>query len=185
MELGSQIKKYRKRDKISQEELAEKIYVSRQSISNWENDRSYPDIHNIMMMSVIFKVSIDDLVQGDVNVMKHDIDKKSWNKWSYIMMLTFIVSVFLTVPAFMFDYTIIKVIAGLFFIMALISSIKIEKLKHEYNLHTYNNIVEFMEGKNNSVGVNKHNMFSKFIPYLAFAMIFVIVFLLSYFIFKP
>lgn len=183
MELGSQIKQFRKRDKLSQEELAEKIYVSRQSISNWENNRSYPDIHNIMMMSVLFKVSIDDLVQGDVNMMKHDIAKKSWNKWSYIMMLAFIVSVFLTVPAFMFDYTIIKVIAGLFFVIAFISSIKIEKLKHEYNLHTYNNIVAFMEGKNNSVGVN--NMFSKFIPYLAFAMIFVIIFLLSYFIFKP
>lgn len=182
MELGSQIKQYRKRDKLSQEELARKIYVSRQSISNWENDRSYPDIHNIMMMSVLFKVSIDDLVQGDVNVMKHDMAKKNWNKWSYIMILTFIVSVFLTVPAFMFDYTIIKVIAGLLFVIAFISSIKIEKLKHEYNLQTYNDIVAFIEGENNSGAVN--NMFSKSIPYLAFAMIFLIVFLLSYFIFK-
>ena len=45
MNLGHQIKYYRQRDHLSQESLAEKLYVSRQTISNWENDKSYPDIH--------------------------------------------------------------------------------------------------------------------------------------------
>ncbi|HDC0343189.1 TPA: helix-turn-helix transcriptional regulator, partial [Staphylococcus aureus] len=45
MNLSKQIKKYRERDGYSQEYLAEKLYVSRQSISNWENDKSLPDIH--------------------------------------------------------------------------------------------------------------------------------------------
>lgn len=44
MELSAQIKKYRTDMNLSQEELAEKIYVTRQTISNWENDKSYPDI---------------------------------------------------------------------------------------------------------------------------------------------
>lgn len=55
---------------MSQEELAEKIHVSRQSISNWENERSYPDIHNLLMMSILFNVSLNDLVKGDVKIMK-------------------------------------------------------------------------------------------------------------------
>lgn len=47
MELNEQIKKYRTEMNLSQEELAEKIYVTRQSISNWENGKNYPDIHSI------------------------------------------------------------------------------------------------------------------------------------------
>ncbi|MEW4206848.1 helix-turn-helix transcriptional regulator [Bacillus thuringiensis] len=45
MNIGRQIQYFRKRDNMSQEKLAEKIHVSRQSISNWENERNYPDIH--------------------------------------------------------------------------------------------------------------------------------------------
>ena len=44
MELGNQIKKYRSELQISQEQLADRIYVSRQTISNWENEKSYPDV---------------------------------------------------------------------------------------------------------------------------------------------
>ncbi|MRC99867.1 helix-turn-helix domain-containing protein, partial [Bacillus thuringiensis] len=57
MNLSKQIKKYRDREGFSQEDLAEKIYVSRQTISNWENERSYPDIHNLLFLSVLFDVS--------------------------------------------------------------------------------------------------------------------------------
>ena len=47
MELGKQIKKHRQEAQLSQEELAERIYVSRQTISNWENDKSYPDVNSL------------------------------------------------------------------------------------------------------------------------------------------
>lgn len=52
----------------SQEYLAEKLYVSRQTISNWENERSYPDVHNLIMMCELFNVSLDDLVQGEIHM---------------------------------------------------------------------------------------------------------------------
>ena len=42
------------------------MFVSRQTISNWENNKSYPDIHNLLMMCNLFNVSLDDLVKGDV-----------------------------------------------------------------------------------------------------------------------
>lgn len=43
---------------LSQEELAEKIYVTRQTISNWENDKSYPDIHSLLLLSSTFHISL-------------------------------------------------------------------------------------------------------------------------------
>ncbi|MEC5378974.1 helix-turn-helix transcriptional regulator, partial [Staphylococcus hominis] len=64
MDIGQQIRKYRERDEYSQEYLAEKLYVSRQTISNWENEKSYPDIHNLLVMCELFDISLDDLVRG-------------------------------------------------------------------------------------------------------------------------
>ena len=51
MELGQQLKAHRKELGISQDELAEKIFVSRQSISNWENNKTYPDIHTLLLLA--------------------------------------------------------------------------------------------------------------------------------------
>lgn len=49
MQISAQIKKYRAALQLSQEELAEKIYVSRQTISNWETEKNYPDIHSLLL----------------------------------------------------------------------------------------------------------------------------------------
>ena len=73
MELNEQIKKYRTEMNISQEELAEKIYVTRQSISNWENGKTYPDIHSLLLLSSLFGISLDQLVKGDIEIMKKEI----------------------------------------------------------------------------------------------------------------
>ena len=59
MELKNQIRKYRTQLNLSQEELAEKIFVTRQSMSNWENGKNYPDIHSLILLSTLFEVSLD------------------------------------------------------------------------------------------------------------------------------
>lgn len=56
MNLGSQIKKYRSELSMSQDELAEKVFISCQSISNWENDKTYPDIKSLLLLSEVFRV---------------------------------------------------------------------------------------------------------------------------------
>ena len=88
MNLSKQIKRLREEARFSQEELSEKIYVSRQTISNWENERSYPDIHNLLLLSVLFDVTLDELVKGDVETMKNVIKKDEMNRYSYIMLGT-------------------------------------------------------------------------------------------------
>ena len=66
MELGKQIKTYRQEASMSQEELAYRVYVSRQTISNWENDKCYPDVKSLILLGKIFHVSLDKLIKGDV-----------------------------------------------------------------------------------------------------------------------
>ena len=62
MEIGNQIRKYRTSLNLSQDELADRIYVTRQTISNWENNRNYPDIRSLVLLSNVFGVSNGDNV---------------------------------------------------------------------------------------------------------------------------
>ncbi|MFM9332175.1 helix-turn-helix domain-containing protein [Paenibacillus mesotrionivorans] len=62
MELGANIQKYRLKNRLSQEQLAEKLSVSRQSVSKWELGQSYPEVDKIIQMSLLFSVSTDDLL---------------------------------------------------------------------------------------------------------------------------
>lgn len=66
MNLGNKITKLRKKEKISQEILAEKIGVTRQTISNWELNTTKPDVEQIKKISKIFDVSIDELLDNDI-----------------------------------------------------------------------------------------------------------------------
>ena len=73
MDISNQIKKRRTDMGLSQEELAERIYVSRQTISNWETDKTYPDIQSLLMLSVLFDTTIDVLVKGDLEMMEKTV----------------------------------------------------------------------------------------------------------------
>ena len=104
MELGKQIKMHRLETKLSQEDLAERVYVSRQTISNWENDKSYPDVHSLILLSEIFQISLDKLIKGDIDAMKEVIEKQEIEKMNHygkIYTVIFIVTVVSTVPLFM------------------------------------------------------------------------------------
>lgn len=66
MELGNKIMKLRKEMKLSQDSLAEKLGVTRQTVSNWEVNSTKPDIIQIKRMSKLFNISIDELLDNDV-----------------------------------------------------------------------------------------------------------------------
>lgn len=68
MELGNSLFHARKSCGLSQEEVAEKLGVSRQTISKWESGETLPDIRQSKKMSLLYKVSLDDLIAFDVDV---------------------------------------------------------------------------------------------------------------------
>ena len=71
--ISKNIKKLRAEHNLTQDALAEKIHVTRQAISNWENDRNYPDIRSLVLLSNVFGISLDILVKGDLEQMKDEI----------------------------------------------------------------------------------------------------------------
>ena len=64
MEIGSKLKEARMRTEFTQEQVSEMIGVSRQTISNWENEKSYPDIVSVIKLSDLYDVSLDYLLKG-------------------------------------------------------------------------------------------------------------------------
>ena len=64
-DIGSKIKSARLEKKLTQEQVAELLGVSRQTISNWENEKSYPDIISVIKMSDCYEVSLDYLLKGE------------------------------------------------------------------------------------------------------------------------
>lgn len=71
MEIGQKLKDARVHSGLTQEVVAEKINVSRQTISNWENEKSYPDIVSVIELSNLYCISLDDLLKGDSKMIEH------------------------------------------------------------------------------------------------------------------
>ncbi len=150
MELGNKIKYYRGEKEFSQEELAERVYVSRQTISNWENNKSYPDINSIVLLSEVFEISIDNLIKGDVEQMKMEINSeevKKLNFYATMMVILMLVATILLMPMLKFIglYGFIP-----YFVLvacAMFFAIKVDKIKKDNDIQTYKEIVAFTEGK--------------------------------------
>ena len=68
MDIGNKLKNARIKNDMTQEKVAEEIGVSRQTISNWENSKSYPDIVSVIKLSDLYSVSLDELLKGDSNM---------------------------------------------------------------------------------------------------------------------
>lgn len=74
MEIEKKLKGARANAGLTQEQVAEKIMVSRQTISNWENGKSLPDVVSIMKLSDLYQIGLDELLKGDTK-MKEKIEK--------------------------------------------------------------------------------------------------------------
>lgn len=149
MDIGLRLKKYREQYNISQDELALKVFVSRQTISNWENDKSYPDIKSLTMLSNIFNVSLDDLIKGDIERMRIIDNEKvrSLNIMSTIFLIEMLTLTISAYPLFKFLDTIGIIIWILLFLITLVTATLIEKFKKKNNIQTYKEIIAFVDGK--------------------------------------
>lgn len=150
MELGNQIKKYRMDFNWSQDELADKVYVTRQTISNWENDKNYPDIKSLLLLSSVFGISLDTLVKGDLEEMKEQIkeaDIKQLNHDSAIYAVLLLAAIISPIPLVHFLWYVGIGIWVAIMALALYYAIRIEKQKKKHDIQTYKEILAFSEGK--------------------------------------
>lgn len=150
MEIGKQIKKFRTEQRLSQDELAERIYVTRQTISNWENDRNYPDVRSLVLLSNVFGVSLDILVKGDLKHMKEQIkeeDIRRFKRDNLVYTVFLVGMVLLPVPLLKFFREVGIFLWLLWAAVAMIWALRVEKNMKTHDIHTYKEIVAFLEGR--------------------------------------
>lgn len=149
MELGKRIKEYRDLKGWNQDELSEKMFVSRQTISNWENDKTYPDMQSILLLSNLYEVSLDQLVKGDIEKMKkivNEEDVKEMNRYSKIMGLGLLVFVVSTAPLAILLKFRAAIPLAIIYIPTMWAAFKVEKIKSENDVQTYKEIIAFQNG---------------------------------------
>ena len=191
MELGNQIKHYRIEKGLSQEELAERVYVTRQTISNWENNKNYPDINSIVLLSEIFEISIDNLIKGDLEKMKKEINSeevKKLNFYSLMMAILMIAAIISLVPLIKFIGVYAFIVYFALLACAMFFALKVEKIKKNNDVHTYKEIVAFTEGKRldeiQKIQEKAKRPYQKIVLSLSIAVIVVLIFVVMAFLFK-
>ena len=153
MELCRTIRKLRTEKGWSQEMLAEKAYVSRQTVSNWETEKCYPDVHSLLILSDLFGVSLDELIKGDVETMKKTVNEKDAktlkiSQWCGVLGL---VAMMLTTAIFENCGEVGRVIgaalAGGLAVLTFLSFHRMETIKADNDIQTKREILAFINGE--------------------------------------
>lgn len=161
MELPGQLKANRERLGLSQEDVAHAIYVSRQTMSSWENGKTYPDVQSLLLLSQLFGVSLDELVKGDVVSMKETIsrdalamERSSWGAACAVLagVASMVGWCDVWPDPSLIPHMSCGALVGLglfvaFFSLALFLAFRIERIKKEHDLVTYKEISAFMDGQ--------------------------------------
>ena len=158
MKFGDNLKRVRKMRKISQEDLADKLGISRQSVSKWETGENYPSMTNIMCLCIIFKCNINELVHEDmtdINSLDEEIKmslvKLKKQKQKKVKVLSKIIAIIAKI-GWICSIIGISVIA----VIAIISPIMLNNIDIKDNkIISNNNIIEIVD--NNDKLIIKHD----------------------------
>ena len=154
VEVGNRIRAERERLGLSQEDLAQRIFVSRQTISNWETGKTYPDVQSLLLLSNLFEVSVDSLVKGDVEVMQEKIQDYELDRFK-IKMCMGVACALIVVGAVMLAIlsrqgqtpaSPLFWIAILLLLGGVALSFGAERVKKRYDIDTMREVTAFLEG---------------------------------------
>ena len=150
IDIGSKIKALRLSKSMTQEQLAKALHVSAQAVSKWENGKSYPDIHSLLLLSALFDVSLDQLIKGDLETMKQEVnaaDVKAMNRDAIIYTILLAATIILPVPLIkwfgLYGLTPELLLWG----SAMYFARRLERIKKANNVQSYREILAFSEGR--------------------------------------
>lgn len=183
MELPQQPKANRERLGLTQEDVAQRIFVSRQTMSSWETGKTYPDVQSLLLLSNLFGVSIDSLVKGDVETMKETIVKDAvrMERLSIGMVGLLLAGVaclvgwdliwdepVAAVPWLTWGVVVGMALFALCAALAMVCACRVEKLKKDHDLVTFREISAFMDGEDaEAIACLNPDAFSRKHPWVA------------------
>ena len=117
MEIGKKLKDARTAAGLTQEKVAAEIFVSRQTISNWENEKSYPDIISAIKLSDLYQISLDVLLKGDTDMLQHLEESTNFVKSNKVLVIAVITNAMLML-AFFIGTVFVPLIPGYKLVLA-------------------------------------------------------------------
>ncbi len=150
MEISEQIRQRRAAAGLSQEELAERIYVTRQTLSNWETGKTYPDLNSLLRLGDVFHVSLDELVKGDIAAMEEEIKKEDtsgFEKENRILLVLLAVIFVLGVVQILWDSVFSILVQVLDIALLIWYAYRVDKLQSKYAVSSCRQIIGFLKGK--------------------------------------
>ena len=150
MEIGKQIQKRRTAAGLSQEELADRIYVTRQTLSNWETGKTYPDINSLLRLSEIFHVSLDELVKGDIQTMEEKIKQEDiarFRRENNILKLALTLCGVSFLVWLLWNKAVGEMLCMVSMIAVFLCCYRVDRLQREYDILTYREVKAFLDGK--------------------------------------
>lgn len=161
MELSRQLKTRREEQGLSQDEVSKAIFVSRQTISNWETDKTYPDVQSLLLLSQLYDTSIDELVRGDAGRIQQVVERDSrkmrllsygmigFSLLAFLFLLGF--SLAWPEPSSFARMSKGNIAGGVTFIVLYAigfgMAIAIDRLKKKHDIVTYREIDRFLKGE--------------------------------------
>ena len=131
MKFGDNLRQIRKSKKMSQEELALKVKVTRQSVSKWENGESYPEMNNILELCKIFNCKLNDLVHTDMSDISSldeeivmSVVKFNEKKQKEVKTLSNVISLLGKIGAIVLKVAIPFIILGMILVPYIVNNIK-------------------------------------------------------------
>lgn len=160
MELARRIKEHRARLGMSQADLARALFVTRQTISNWETSRTYPDAQSLLLMSGLFGVSVDSLLKDDSQEMKEALaaGSRKMNRLGAVMATFGLACAAWVVVGIALDWdtALIAVPAAALFAPAMCAAFLVDKMRHDNQLFAYQSVLAFLAGEDPDVS-NRYN----------------------------
>lgn len=149
MELGKQVAARCKQLGLTQEQVADEIFVSRQSISNWETNKTYPDVQSLLLLSQLFHMSLEELIQGDLAEMKNEVSKAEIGHYQKDSLIFTILLIGLPIITYLlvhfFDWYGLGII-GIVWLIAMGYAYRVEKFKKANELRTFKELIAFDQG---------------------------------------
>lgn len=160
VELARRIKEHRERLGMSQTELAQAIFVTRQTISNWETDRTYPDVQSLLLLSNLFGVSVDALVREDTQELRSALAEQArkLNRFGVVMVVFGIACLAWVIAGVVLDLdlAVIAVPAVALIAPAAVAAFFADKLRHDNQLYAYQAVDALLAGEDPDVQ-NRYN----------------------------
>lgn len=158
MEIGKRIKSHRAEARMSQDDLAARVYVSRQTISSWENDKTYPDVQSLLLLSEIFDVTVDSLIKGDVEIMTKTIDSdvRAMKRLACVMLgfmlLMVLALIWCGVQLAIWDWSFAQalpaaLLASVLWGISFFAAVRVDRIKKSHDLMTYQEILSYWNGE--------------------------------------